>query len=92
MDGRVPDYNDTGGPQLIAEAEFSPVKQVIWGQPLFELKKKRHGCTWRCTKFFYFYSFKICAEFVANFILETGRPDLEGNDDDSDRMMVIWRG
>ena len=30
--GRVPDFNATSGPQLTAEADFSPVKLVSWGQ------------------------------------------------------------
>ena len=30
--GRVPDFNATSGPQLTAEADFSSVKLVSWGQ------------------------------------------------------------
>ena len=30
--GRVPNYNVTSGPQLIAEAEFESVELVSWGQ------------------------------------------------------------
>ena len=32
MDGRVPDCTATSGPKLTAEAEFSSVKLVSWGQ------------------------------------------------------------